>query len=167
MKDTGKLRGVQTAGISNGRILRGRLTYGTIKVALDGENKIAVLRHELSHLALLDLCPSLHIPSALNEGLAALNETQANINKHLKNFNESKEMFRLDQLLTMDYPKPEHYPLFYGQSVSFVQFLVDKGMPRVLKLVRYLAAGENVRISVKLIYGVSLEQMEEEWLSKL
>ena len=92
-----------------------------------------VLAHELTHLVLADLFPGGRVPAWADEGMAMLADPAGKQDAHLRDLwlaQSQRGTFRLVELLAMqDYPSPDRQAAFYGQSVSIVQYLVERGTP--------------------------------------
>ncbi len=94
---------------------------------------MAILPHEVTHVVLADLFPSQQIPRWADEGMAVLAEPHseqrlraADLDKPLT----SGQLFKLNELMVMDYPDGKYWSLYYAQSVSLTRFLVDQEAPR-------------------------------------
>ncbi len=98
------------------------------------------LPHEVTHIVLADLFVVHTIPRWADEGLAVLAEpaTEQHLRQaDLKGPLDAGRVFKVGQLMTMDYPDPKDWRLFYAQSVSLTVFLVEQGPPeRFIQFVR-------------------------------
>ena len=98
------------------------------------------LPHEVTHIVLADLFIVQQIPRWADEGIAVLAEPAAEQHHRqadLKEPLDAGRVFKVGQLMTMDYPNPSDWRLFYAQSVSLTHFLVEQGPPeRFIQFVR-------------------------------
>ncbi len=120
-------------GFSSMGMNAGRLVFRRVNLRVDHPNLIkAILPHEVTHVVLADLFPRQQIPRWADEGLAVLAEPlseQALRAADLEEPLKAGRLFRLNDLMVMDYPQAEHWGLYYAQSVSLTRFLVDAGTP--------------------------------------
>ncbi len=120
--------GFSTMGLNAGRVLARR-----INLRADHPNLIkAVLPHEITHVILADLFPDQQVPRWADEGMAVLSEPPseqrlraADLEKPLA----KGQLFKLEDLMVMDYPDGRYWGLYYAQSVSLTRFLVEQGTP--------------------------------------
>jgi hypothetical protein len=124
----GKCPGYSTTSLSAGRVVARR-----INARADAANLLtAVLPHEVTHIVLADVFPDYPIPRWADEGIAALSEPdseQVRRDADLVEPMQSNKLFGIDQLLVIDYPESEHWPLYYAQSIALVRFLVERSGP--------------------------------------
>jgi hypothetical protein len=92
----------------------------------------AILPHEITHVVLADIFTAQQIPRWADEGLAVMAEPRteqqlrwAELQEPLK----TGRIFKLDDLMAMDYPDPKDWSLYYAQSVSLTRFLVEQDSP--------------------------------------
>jgi hypothetical protein len=120
--------GFSTMGMNEGRIV-----FRRVHLRADHPNVVrAVLPHEVTHVVLADLFPVKQVPRWADEGMAVLAEPTAEQDLRARDLDEplaAGKVFRLNQLMSMDYPDPRHWALYYAQSVSLTRFLVEQGTP--------------------------------------
>ncbi len=129
----------------------------------------ATLPHEVTHIVLADLFVTRMIPRWADEGLAVLAEPAAEQHRRqadLKGPLDSGRVFEAGKLMTMDYPEPKDWKLFYAQSVSLTRFLVDQGPPeRFIQFVRE-AQRLGPEPALRDIYQIDgLSALQERWLA--
>src|SRR6185312_1082489 len=92
---------------------------------------IDYLPHEIVHLALHGRLAAAALPPWIDEGMAIMADPAARQSAHLRALGAAlarHEQFRLADLLTLaDYPARDRLGVFYGQSLSLLKFLVDRG----------------------------------------
>ncbi|WZO99455.1 hypothetical protein EP7_001062 [Isosphaeraceae bacterium EP7] len=156
--------GFSTMGMNNGKIIGRRINLRADHPDLVG----AVLPHELTHVVLADLFPKKQIPRWADEGIAVLSEPLNERDKRTAELTEplSKgQVFRVNDLLELDYPSPKHWTLFYAQSVSLTQFLVEQSSPG--KFIDFLRTSQVSGTEPALLehYGIQgLSDLETRWL---
>lgn len=165
-EQTGQL--AESPGFSTAGLEGGRVTTRMVKLRTDFARMIdAVLPHEVTHIVLADLFPVRQIPRWADEGMAVLSEPaneQARRVHDLAAPVRDDVLFRLDVLMTTDYPSGTHWPLYYAQSVSLTRYLVGLGTPQ--QFVRFVRESQNKGIdpALKSIYRIeSVAQLETRW----
>lgn len=157
--------GFSTMGLEGGRIVARR-----INLRADHQNLlVAVLPHEVSHVVLADLFPTQQIPRWADEGMAALAEPASE--QHLRAADlsgalSSGKLFRLDELMTMDYPAGKHWALYFAQSVSLTRYLVERGTPT--QFIAFLRAAQHgsVEEALRAYYQIeSVPELQRRWLA--
>jgi hypothetical protein len=128
--------GFSTMGMNGGRIVLRR-----VHLRADHPNLVkAILPHEVTHVVLADLFPHQQIPRWADEGMAVLSEPHSEQSIRAADLEgplKSGRLFKLSDLVVMDYPAPAHWSLYYAQSVSLTRFLVETGTPaQFVKLVQ-------------------------------
>jgi hypothetical protein len=157
--------GFSTMGMNSGRIVARR-----INLRADHPNLLtAIVPHEITHVVLADLFPTQQIPRWADEGMAVLAEpsleqrTRANdLEKPLA----SGRLFKVDDLMVMDYPDGKHWSLYYAQSVSLTRFLVEQGTP--VQFIRFMQGTQRGGIEAQLrkVYQIDgFADLERRWLS--
>ncbi len=142
------------------------------RMSLRADNPLlltATLPHEVTHIVLADLFVAQQIPRWADEGLAVLAEPateQRRRQADLKEPLDGGRVFKVGQLMTMDYPAPEDWPLFYAQSVSLTQFLVEQGPPRrFIQFVRD-SQRQGAEAALRDVYQIdSLGTLQERWMT--
>ncbi len=157
--------GISTMSTNEVRVLSRRMS-------LRADNPLlltSTLPHEVTHIVLADLFVARPIPRWADEGLAVLAEP-ATERRHrqadLKEPLEGGRVFKVGQLMTMDYPAPEDWQLFYAQSVSLTQFLVEQGPPqRFIQFVRD-SQRQGAEAALRDVYQIEgLAALQERWLT--
>ena len=142
--------GFSTMGMNEGRIVLRR-----VHLRADHPNLVkAILPHEVTHVILADIFPQQQVPRWADEGIAVLSEPYseqavraADLDEPLK----AGRVFRVHDLMVMDYPAPEHWALYYAQSVSLTRFLVESDSPeRFIRLVRSAQRAASVHLLGKI-----------------
>jgi hypothetical protein len=130
------------------------------------------LAHELTHVILADVFADRDIPRWADEGMAVLADPDAKRTLHLQDLHEARSAnatFRVVEILSMaDYPAPERTAAFYGQSVSLVKFLVERGTPD--QFVRFLrqATEQGYELALRETYKIDgVRDLESKWLHGL
>jgi hypothetical protein len=130
------------------------------------------LAHELTHVILADAFSDREIPRWADEGMAVLADPHAKRSLHLQDLQAARSTnatFRVVEILTMaDYPQPERTAAFYGQSVSLVKFLVERGTPE--QFVRFLrqATDQGYELALRETYKIDgVRDLETRWLREL
>jgi hypothetical protein len=113
--------------------------------------------HELTHVVIADRLELEHLPRWADEGMATLaDSTQAF---------QRGGVFRLAQLLTATtYPAQDQWGAFYGQSVSLVNFLVERDSPA--RFVEFLEAArvQGYAAALRSIYQIDdVAALERQW----
>jgi hypothetical protein len=160
----------ESPGISTIRMTDGRIDGRRINLRTDHPNIVrAVLPHEVTHVVLADLFPQKQIPRWADEGMAVLSEPPSEQNVRAADLTEPLavgQLFRLNDLVAMDYPDPRYLPLYYAQSVSLTRFLVEQGNPaQFIKLVQQ-AQWSGFEPALKQVYEISdFGELQTKWLT--
>ena len=128
--------GFSTMGLNAGKIVARR-----INLRADHPNlQAAILPHEITHVILADLFPTQQIPRWADEGMAVLAEPSSEQKARASDLGgplAANRLFKLNDLMVMDYPDGKHWALYYAQSVSLTRFLVDlEGPARFIEFVQ-------------------------------
>jgi hypothetical protein len=127
----------------------------------------AILPHEVTHVVLADLFTQQQIPRWADEGMAVLAEPlaeQISRAAELTGPLSEGKIFKLNELMAIDYPNTEAWNLYYAQSVSLTQFLVDIATPE--QFVRFLrsAQREGVEAALREVYRINgFADLENRW----
>lgn len=132
------------------------------------------LPHEMMHLALYSLVRS-HpntLPGWLNEGLAlnTSEESDPTLDDVLRRATSRRVMLSINTLCTSSFANiPAHdAALAYAQSASLVQYLGERyGPSQINALVTAYANGLSCDDGVRLALGISLSDLEIQWLRNL
>jgi hypothetical protein len=141
------------------------------RMSLRSDNPLLLtttLPHEVTHIVLYDMFTAQPIPRWADEGLAVLAEPpnerrlrQAELKEPL----EAGRTFKVGQLMTMDYPDPRDWRLFYAQSVSLTLFLVEQGPPE--RFIQFVRDSQRIgaEAAVRDVYHIEgLAALQEQWL---
>jgi hypothetical protein len=156
--------GFSTMGLNNGRVVARR-----VNLRADHDRLVeAVLPHELTHVVLADLFPETQIPRWADEGLAVLAEPDAEQTARAAELDgalRSGRLFRLQTLMSTDYPDARYWDLFYGQSISLTSFLLDQGTaPQLIEFLR-TAQTNGVEAGLEKVYRIGgYADLEAKWL---
>jgi hypothetical protein len=128
-------------GFSTSGLMAGRVTARRINLRADHPKLTeAILPHEVTHIVLAELFPERQIPRWADEGMAVLSEPtgeQALRASDLAKPLDGGKIFSVQQLMVMDYPEGQYWPLYYAQSISLTRFLVEQGTPtRFVEFIR-------------------------------
>jgi hypothetical protein len=152
-------------GINGSRIIARR-----VNLRADHPQLIAaILPHEITHVVLADLFTQQQIPRWADEGMAVLSEPlseQLSRAADLTGPLSEGRVFRLNELMAIDYPSAEAWALYYAQSVSVTQFLVEQGTPE--QFVRFVrgAQRQGIEQSLREVYHIGgYPELENRWQS--
>jgi hypothetical protein len=135
-------------------------------VGLDSNGMV----HEMSHLLLHDAVdnPVSMIPAWLNEGLAMYFEgtsshRQLEVEKAIR---EGRLLYLRNMNLVPG--RPEDVRLFYAQSWSIVAFMFESyGSNRMTDLIMVINEGARVDDAIKEVFGITIDQLEGAWNTKV
>lgn len=161
--------GGQTLGSSVIDVTGDTITTRRIDIRADQAGWFdGVLAHELTHLVLADLFPGSRLPAWADEGMAVMADPSGKQDAHLRDLwlaQSQRGSFRLIELLAMDdYPSPDRHAAFYGQSVSLVQYLVERGTPE--QFVQFVRRGveRGYEQALRDIYHLNgVAELERHW----
>lgn len=139
-----------------------------IDLRMDMEGSLSTtLNHEMSHVVLADRFGADGPPAWLDEGIAVLSDPVSKQRMHerdLLHAMHSGRAFPLIELLSMPYPRSERWALFYGQSTSFIRFLLTIGTPEQLMTFVDQIDESGVADSLQSTYDVSgVFELENAW----
>ncbi len=156
--------------------------YGNTTVEVYNEQEQLDPYHETTHVLMR---PYGNPPALFNEGFAVymserlgahaledLSGGLTSIHERTKELKEKGEWIELQELITYTEigSKESRPPVAYAEAASFVKFLIDQyGRDKFLEAYKTLqnsgekqAQQQNIR-ELELIYGKSLQQLQEEW----
>jgi hypothetical protein len=157
--------GFSTMGLNAGRVVGRRINLRADHPAL----LTAVLPHEVTHVVLADLFADQPIPKWADEGMAVLSEPLAEQQRRATDLTRplaSGRLFRVADLMGMEYPDGQHWPLFYAQSVSLTRFLVERGTPA--QFIRFVQASQRngLEAELKRTYQIDgFADLQKRWLA--
>lgn len=156
-------------GFSTSGLMAGRVTARRVNLRTDHPKLVAaILPHEVTHIVLAELFPEQQIPRWADEGMAVLAEPSdeqqhraADLHAPLR----GGKIFSVDQLMVMDYPEGQHWPLYYAQSISLTKYLVELDSPvRFVEFVRD-AQKHGFEPALQRHYQISsYRDLQERWL---
>ncbi len=155
-------------GHSSIKMPNGKITSRRIDLRADNPDLAGItLPHEITHVVLADLFPDGSLPRWADEGMAVLSEPRSQVERYLKTMvrlrNESK-LIPLTKILTRtEYPDAASVTVFYVESVSVVEFLVNrKGAPELIQFLKDATTGFDA--ALQRHYGLNnVAQLEEAW----
>ncbi len=155
--------GFSTMGVNGNRIVARRVNLRADHPQL----LAAILPHEVTHVVLADLFTQQQIPRWADEGMAVLAEPTAEQASRASELNEplkAGRVFKLSELMAIDYPSAEAWNLYYAQSVSLTQFLVQQGGPELFVGFVRSAQRKGVEIALRDSYHIEgFAELENRW----
>ena len=78
-------------------------------------------------------------------------------------------MFPLVQLLDLrQYPSPDQWAAFYGQSASLVRYLLQRGTPQQLLTFAEQQRSAGVNVALREVYGLNgVAELHQHWRASL
>jgi hypothetical protein len=155
--------GFSTMGVNEGRVVARRMNLRADHPKL----LMAILPHEITHVVLADLFTSDQIPRWADEGMAVLSEPTGEQQLRAVELAEPLEtgrLFRLQDLMVMDYPDGRYWGLYYAQSVSLTRFIVSQGTPA--QFVQFVRDSQRngVEAELKRTYRIDgFADLEKRW----
>ncbi|HKM53413.1 MAG TPA: hypothetical protein VJY33_08380 [Isosphaeraceae bacterium] len=155
--------GFSTMSMNSGRIIARR-----VNLRADHPQMLsAILPHEVTHVVLADLFTRQQIPRWADEGMAVLAEPiaeQISRASELIGPLQDGRVFRLSELMATDYPSADAWSLYYAQSVSLTQFLVEQGTPQQFVSFVRTAQHKGVESALREVYGIGgFPDLENRW----
>ena len=158
-----------TAGASTVELESRRVVARRIDIRADRPGWLnGALAHELTHLVLADEFAQGELPLWADEGMAVLADPDAKQQLHLRDWQQGRLQGAERRLAKLfadgGLANRQETPVFYGQSLSLVKFLVDRKTPA--DFVRFL---HQVRISgyeaaIEECYGLrGVAELESQW----
>lgn len=129
----------------------------------------AAVPHELTHLIMADEFHGQELPIWADEGMAVLADSPLKQSLHLRDFRAGRisgTHFRLADLVGRHcYPAAPRIPVYYGQSVSLVKFLVDCKSPADFVRFVHRIEKQGYDAAIAETYGFrGLVELEHRWL---
>ena len=124
------------------------------------------------HVVMAEECAACELPVWADEGMALMADPAAKRELHLRDLRSayrSNTICPLAQFLSSaSYPCRQNIAVFYGQSLSIVQFLVDrKSAPQFLRFLR-LAGQAGYDSALRSCYGIDgVADLERQWRKSL
>lgn len=133
---------------------------------------VGALAHELMHVVMAEEFAGCELPVWADEGMALMADPAAKRELHLRDLRcayKTNTTCPLAQFLSStSYPCRQNIAVFYGQSLSLVQFLVDrKSAPEFLSFLR-LAGQAGYDPALKSCYSIDgVADLERQWRKSL
>lgn len=130
------------------------------------------LPHELTHVVVADRFTRNRVPRWADEGMAILAETRHKQQRRRAAFERSlatSRPYSAIELTTLaDYPAAGRLELFYGQSASFVAYLIERESPsKFLEFVE-LSTTSPAEQALAKVYGVKdWRELEVAWRTRM
>lgn len=157
--------GFSTMGLNAGRVSARR-----VNLRADHANLLhAILPHEVTHVVLADLFSTQQIPRWADEGMAVLSEPTSEQDLRAADLEKpltSGELFKLSDLMVMDYPNGRFWSLYYAQSVSLTRFLVEQGTPA--QFVQFVKSSQRAGVENELrrVYQIEgFPDLQKRWIA--
>lgn len=130
------------------------------------------LAHELMHVMMAEECADFQLPVWADEGMALMADPRAKRELHLRDLRtgyKRNAICPLAQFLSSaSYPCRQNITVFYGQSLSMVQFLVDRKSPAEFLGFLRLAGQSGYDAALKSCYGIDgVADLEKQWRKSL
>ena len=123
--------------------------------------------HEMVHVLFVDAFPSDPPPKWAEEGLALLMDPADKRARHAHDLEvaiRAHSTLPLGRLLVgVDYPATSQRAVFYGESMSLVDYLTHLESPK--EFVRYLklATDAGQDLALQTVYGIDRRELEHSW----
>jgi len=132
----------------------------------------SALPHEIMHVLLADQFAGRKLPRWIDEGVALLADPARKQQLHLadaQNALAGHAAFRAVELLMLkDYPAVERWPVFYGQSMSLVRFLVERRTPEDFFTFVQLSLDKGYEPALQEVYQIDdVADLERRWLAEM
>lgn len=157
--------GFSTMGLNGGQVVARR-----INLRADHPNLLtAILPHEVTHVVLADVFREIQVPRWADEGMAVLSEPTSEQELRAADLKQplaENRLFRLGDLMSMDYPDGRYWSLYYAQSVSLTRYLVERGSPE--KFIEFVLGSQRSGIDAELrrVYGIkNVAELQARWLA--
>lgn len=155
--------GFSTMGVNGNRIIARRVNLR----ADHPQILTAILPHEVTHVVLADLFTEKQIPRWADEGMAVLAEPVSEQHSRAVDLAapfEQNRLFRLSELMAIDYPNAESWALYYAQSVSLTQFLVEQASPEQFVSFVRSAQRHGIEHALREVYQIEgFPDLESRW----
>ena len=160
--------GSQTIGSSTISLSGGRVTQRRIDLlAVNPEQGLAALPHELVHVLFADAFPTTAPPKWAEEGLALLMDPADKRARHARDLDtafHSRSTLPLTRLLVdADYPAASQRAEFYAQSLSLVEYLTQLDSPKQFLRFVKLSTEQGHDRALSAIYGMDRRELDRCW----
>lgn len=165
------------AALTRGRckieMRQGKIQSRRIDLMADpGTGALTALAHELTHAVLADRSVVKRLPRWADEGIALWADPPDKKSLHRQAVQRAIDANRIPRvmelLLRSDYPASEALSVFYGQSLSLVEFLLQLDEPqRVLEFAE-LGTQRGYAHAVRQVYAMrDMAELERRWLASV
>lgn len=157
--------GHSTIKAKGGQVLARRMDLRADEPNLLG----SVLPHETTHVVLGDLFADVSLPRWADEGMAVLAEPRAQIERYGKTLMSCRQRGQLLPLATIlgkseEYPEAATITVFYVESVSVVEFLVNQRGPAAF-VAFAREAGGGLDAALTKHYSIrNVAELQDKWL---
>ncbi len=160
--------GDQTSGCSLIQFQSGKIVCREIDLLLNQAGELTALPHELTHVVLADRFGGRQPPHWLDEGIAMLADTVMKQNLHYRDCNEaimSGNAMPIHQLVSLEsFLSPHQMPTFYGQSLSLVRMLAERGSPSRMIEFANDSLDRGMESALKQHYSIeNIDHLEKVW----
>ena len=143
------------------------IDFGTLMILGAGDSYLGTAAHEVTHILVHRAGDSVfrNIPSWLDEGLAEYGNMYPafSFDSALRYAISTDTLLPITSMPTMP-GNPEDIILYYGQSKSMIEYLINiYGTESMKAVLATMKSGRNVDDAFQAIYGKSKEDMENEW----
>lgn len=158
----------QTVGSSAISLSGGRVTKRRVDLlAVNPEKGLAALPHELVHVLFVDAFPDTPPPKWAEEGLALTFDPADKRARHERDLHsaiESRSTLPLARLLAdANYPASVHRAAFYAQSLSLVEFLMQRAPAGEFVRFARLSTEQGATRALLDVYHLSPTELERDW----
>jgi hypothetical protein len=157
--------GFSTMGLNGGQVVARR-----VNLRADQPNLVhAIVPHEVTHVVLADAFPNEPIPRWADEGLAVMAEPPAEQTLRASDLAgplAAGRVYRVQDLMTIDYPDGQYWPLYYAQSISLTRYLVELDSPE--RFVQFLRGCQQDSVDAQLRHHYHIDGMadlQRRWLT--
>jgi Peptidase MA superfamily len=155
--------GSSAISLSGGRVTQRRIDLLVVNV----DQGLSALPHELVHVLFADAFPTTAPPKWAEEGLALLMDPAEKRARHSRDLDaalRAHSTIPLGRLLAdVEYPASTQRAVFYGQSMSLVDYFVQLDSPK--EFVRYLkiSAERGQEYALQAVYDMDRQELERRW----
>ena len=150
--------------------LYGGFAFGDLDVfVLAGLDRDGIV-HEMTHLLIDEAVdsPLAKMPSWLNEGLAMYFESGSRGREATVSQAASRGGLRPLRTMGNQPGRPREVRVFYAQAWSTVNYMMETyGEERMAALLTALEDGGGIEKAIPSAYGMSLDELEQEWLGQI
>jgi len=147
----------------------GKVATRRMDLRADDANLLgSTLPHEVTHVVLGDLFADVDLPHWADEGMAVLSEPRMQIDRYVKTMirlRSEGKLIPLAQILGQsEYPDAKAITVFYVESVSVVEFMVNlKGPAQFVSFMRDRSRGLDA--AVQRHYAIrNIADLQDHWL---